>query len=146
MPTRKQLISQIWIYRKRKKDIRGKYGFRNPAYVPMMKNMQRKIDAWCKEIKRIDRRNSKIITLHKKIDRFFNCKLTESHFASTQCRVFFKYGIEELNVEGTKLSRYLKCKNKATGARERLLFTRTFQKNTANKEAYHKFKTYIENK
>jgi hypothetical protein len=143
MKTRKDYVTLIWIYKERKRIIREKYGFRNPDYVPMMKRLQSKIDDWNKNIKRIDARNEKIKTLVKSVNSFFNCNIHESHFASLPCCVFFKYGIEVIGVEGTKLTTHLRFKNKAIGARQRLNFTKSFKATPRNKEIYHKFKSHI---
>jgi len=130
MPTRKQLISQIWIYRKRRA------------------NLTKKISQWQNQIKRIDVRNSKQYALQKAINDYFQVDIKTrimdtKHKLARNC--YYKYGMEN-GFEGVFLSKAIGRKRPSTASENRLKFTRSFKTNPQNKQAYHNFKNYIERK
>lgn len=130
MPTRKQYITQIWVYMER----RNKLKRTDPRKI----TLYRKIRTWRKAIKRIDKRDEAINELVKKVNDYFNVNLYNKNggkelILARNC--YYKYGMEN-GIVGKYLSVMIK-RPKYSCCRARLIFTRSFKKNELNKKQYH---------
>ena len=140
MPTKKQLISHIWEYKKRRDVLIKKYGYRTGK----TRVITDKIRTWQRQIRIIDKRNKKISLLIKSINDYFDVDITERYGDSKKIlarRVYFKYGMEH-GIMGKFLSESIGFPSRAA-CRSRKQYSKTFKTNPSNKEAYHKFKDYI---
>lgn len=130
MPTRSQYVTMIWMYKKRRL------------------NLTKKISQWQNEIKRIDIRNSKCSQLLKMVNEFFEVDISSrimdtKHKLARNC--YYKYGMEN-GFEGSFLTKTIGRTRLKNAAENRRKFTKSFKENKPNKEAYHKFKNYADEK
>lgn len=129
--TRKEYVSMIWQYRKRRDAL------------------NQKIQTWVRELKRIDAKNEKALFLIREVNQYFNVEIQvrcnkPQYVLARNC--YYKYGMEEMDLRGLVLAKTLGNTYRKRASESRLRFTRSFRVNLKNKEAYHSFKRYIESK
>lgn len=142
--SRKQYYTMVWQYKKRRYELKNKYTGRE--YTKRRLRLQRKINTWKCQIKRIDSRNKRIKRLALAVNKYFgqnikNIVCKKDHWLAMN--VFYKYGIED-GIQGVFLAQYLKRKDYSMPSRLRLKFTKSFRTDKTNREEYHKFKKYYE--
>ncbi len=148
MPTRKQLITQVWIYRKRRDEIKKRY--KHGERGAIVGGLTIKIKTWLCQIRRIDARNKKLSHIINSVNTYFNVDI------SSRCmnkkhqlarNVYYKYSVEQrLGLSGRLLAEQIGRKDPHLVTTARREFTRTFKTNLTNRNAYHNFKNYIEQK
>jgi len=141
MRTRKDYVTMIWIYEKRRKELRESTSKR-------LKQMREKISVYNKRIRDIDKRNEVIAAIIKLTNDFFNVDIgSKSQSASVVLArySYYKAGLEMNipNVDGTHLSEAI-GREKKEAFRRRIYFTRSFKTKPENKKAYHDFKKYLD--
>jgi hypothetical protein len=149
MPTRKQYYKMIWAYKKRRLAMRVKYGYTTPKYKQAVKRINKKLMSWRQEIKRIDKRNLAIEALIKSVNQYFDVDIrvkSKKREILLARYVYYKFGLEEkiYRSKGTHLSKALNRKMPREASMRRLTFTRTFKTTPSNQQAYHNFKSYME--
>lgn len=144
--TRSEYVSHIWEYKKRK-SVYVKQLFEVRKKVT---KLQRKVNSWEQQVKRIDLRNKKIVAIDNLIKDFTGVSvhlkgnINNPHDKQLQLakKLFYKYGMEH-GIGGNFLSDYTKAKNSYTASRLRTQFNRSFYNNPENKKMYHKFLNFI---
>lgn len=132
----------IYEYTRRREDYKKLYGIGNPRYQKAARNIYAKVASWKKCIKRIDARRQVMDVLKWRVYSFtgFSPKTDlDSRY------LFYKWGMEH-NISGVHLSKYLGYVGRWTAGRMRLRFTRSFPTNPRNRELWHRFKQYMEDK
>jgi hypothetical protein len=143
MPTRKKYQTMIWVYGKR----RSKLDRHKPKDRIKMYTLYKRIRVFRKAIVRIDKRRVVIDKLIVMTNRYFGLNIREKGSGdkiSLARFCYYKYGIENGSI-GTELSLAI-AQHKYSGSKRRRDFSKSFQSKPKNKETYHNFKNYIEQK
>jgi len=146
--TKNRYQQMVWVYKKRRSKLRERYGKRSAEYGRRAKPLTSKISIWNRQIKRIEDRNAKIKYIDKRICEFFcvttmlNSRRTKNSVGLAR-RVFVKYCLEN-GVRSVDLDKYLGLKNAC--AKQRVRFTKSFNKHPESKKSYHKFVQYAKNR
>jgi hypothetical protein len=147
--SRKQYITKIFEYRRRREIYRANY----KGEVPLYKTeryilLTNRISQWTKEIKRIEIRKRKIQTIVNAVNDYF---LVDIRSRSTNKDVvlarmiYFKYGLEN-RICGTHLLRHIGRKHHDVARHNRNRLNKSFVTNPENKQEYQNFKKSILNK
>jgi hypothetical protein len=142
MKDRNYYYRSIWKYKQRREVLRKKYGsIRDKRYAKEAANIRTKIGIYKLLIKRIDCRQKKLNDCISLVNDFFDVDIRKKkkdvlHSLARMC--YYKYGMEVLKIEGSKLSLFI-GRSKISAAKSRLRFTRSFKTSPQNKESYHKF-------
>lgn len=115
----------------------AEYTQRSNRHKKAIRNIGKKLKLWKEQIKRIEKKEEKMILIKKYIIEYFG-----SIDAQTIGRsVFFKYCIEN-GINGCYVAQFLKV-FPSTPARARLIFTRSFKTKKENRESWHRFNQFI---
>lgn len=126
----------IWEYKKRRKILRDN-----------IDRIDHKIWVWQKAIEKLEGKEDFLKKLVSDINEYFSVDITSrvsKQNVIVARSVYYKIAIEK-GVYGTHASKHIK-RTKSFGSKDRRNFTRTLEKNISNREAFHNFKHYFENK
>lgn len=140
----------IWEYEKRIKDLPSKFKPGCFYYRHHMERMKYKIQMWGTAIKRIEKRDKRIVKIDSSLKEFLGFSVRKS--AENDMKelilardIFCKYAMEH-RIEGNFLADYIGYKVKTKPSRDRLRFTRGFEKNPESRDLYKRFKEYMESR
>ena len=133
----------IYTYEKRREEAKKNYEAQRNIY----RNCTKKIGQWRNEIKRIDFRKRKIKGIIKSINEYFDVdissrKMDKDHTLARN--VYYKLAVES-RLQGKLVSNSIGRSNWCASI-NRLKFQKTFKTRPENREAFHNFKKYFENK
>ena len=141
--TRKDYYTMIYTYKQRREEAKRNYEAQRNIY----RNCTKKIGQWQNEIKRIDSRKRKIKEIIKSINEYFDVdissrKMDKDHALARN--VYYKLAVES-RLQGKLVSNSIGRSNWCASI-NRLKFQKTFKTRPENREAFHNFKKYFENK
>jgi hypothetical protein len=157
MKTKNTYQQMLRTYLARREAVRANYicWKKSKEYVYRTESLNRRIDYCRQQIKRIEKRDSKIKALATEVCEFFDIPLAhcaahplKNSIKSTDKRmvlarmIFYKYAMEN-NIQGVFISQWVGAKWTATASEGRLRFTRSFQNNPENKRIWDHFKLYL---
>lgn len=110
-----------------------------------------KIGTFQKAIKRIEQREKQMDEIANLIQRFMGVKLKLiGRFGGKNevlaKNIFYKYSLQNSGLRGSDLAWYIGIKTKDQPNTQRMVFTRSFNTNKENKEAYHRFIEFTKRK
>lgn len=143
MKSRAYYQRSIWKYEQRREEMRKKYG---PWGSGKTLQLTRKISMWRVQMRRIDKRDAILEHITEMVNEYFGVKIQSSSMDDRHKyarKIYYKYGIE-CRIQGVFVSNFIGRTNQHTASDSRLRFTRSFKSNPENKEAYHRFKNWIE--
>jgi len=149
MSRKNRYQQKIWVYEKRRDEIRKEYGFRNHPKMATVRNITKKICSWRREIKRIEVKMNALKKNDDLIKSFMDIsvrdiKVWQNEEGKIARNIFYKYSIEH-GISSPYISEYIGLKNNSRASIQRLNFTRSFKKHKANKEIYKRFLQFIKN-
>lgn len=156
---RKRYYTMIWQYKKRRdelrvrlarKDARGRPIYKGSEYNKAVKAINQKIKIWSRNIKRIDMITNKIIALGNAVAYFtgMNVKNAGKNQEPKMMNakfIFYKYGIENLEIEQKLLREYVGAKRVTQPAEYRKKFNSLLREFPLVREQWAAFKLYYEN-
>lgn len=126
----------IWEYKRRRKILRDN-----------IDRIDHKIWVWQKAVEKIEGKESFLKKMVKEVNEYFLVDITSKVSKQNVIlarSVYYKMAIEN-GIHGTHASKHI-GRTKSYGSKDRMKFTRTLKKNKSNREAFHNFKKYFENK
>ena len=126
----------IWEYKRRRKILRDN-----------IDRIDHKIWVWQKAVEKIEGTEDFLKGLVNEVNEYFSVDITSrvsKQNVIVARSVYYKIAIES-GIYGTVASKHIK-RTKSYGCKDRMNFTRTLKKNKSNREAFHNFKQYFENK
>jgi hypothetical protein len=165
MTTRKQYVTAVNVYEKRRNAIRERLDY-NPdssrnapeGYLEAVSNLNYKIRIWKKAIRRIDVYQVKVRSIDNKLRMFLGSSVRGARGwidpnMKLSRNIFVKYCMEH-QIPGPYISAYLGLGKTNSGGTPkkyagyvgdiRMRFTRSFATSPSNREMYHRFLKYID--
>lgn len=150
---RKLIYAHLWNYKKRREEVRKKYGVVNGNAAPeeyknRVVNLNRKIRLWSKTLKVIDKRNNQLMAVANCLSYFSGINVKDSIKEDTPRHrlarnLFYKYCLEN-EIPATCVAEYVGATRGDTVARARLTFTGTIQKDEEKWQTWQNFKRYMQ--
>jgi len=137
----------IWVYEKRRQELRVKYAGNRKEYGKRVATISRKINHWKFAIKRIEKREAILNNWNEKIYQFLGCYVKNSagkrnNTIVTARNIFFKQGRGN-GINGRVLSEYCGM-HKITASVNRFKFTRSFKTNKENLDIWKRWQKYLQ--
>lgn len=154
---RKKLYEMIWIYKKRRTELREKFGVTvihnghkklPDEYKKHSSVLNKKIGIWNREIRKIDMKTKNIMKLKKAVEIFTGQNISNQigHNVSESVKIakciYYKFGLEN-GLLGTLLSECIGSQPQQP-RKYRKRFTQSFTTNPKNKEIWLQFKAFYE--
>lgn len=147
-----KLQSHIWEYKRRRGELREKYGVKNGLGAPQIYkekvyNINLKIRGWQKMIEDIEKRDNQLIAIANHLCYFLGINIKNSiNYTDKKHRlarnIYYKYCLEN-NISATLVAEYVGASRGDIAARGRLSFNKSFEKHPENRDVYRRWETYI---